>query len=251
MSEQFYGSESVSHDYGGVSNELGVNETFRSLMYYAEGLVLTNIDTDPATFQHELGVGQLAAQMLPPALRSHTFDIDGANESYAVVASVCGGTHDCGKYGPDVQEKLSYAGDFGHETRLWVRREHCFAGYMRLLGYQQDFVDSVKRPVLSTAALVALYHHSAVPEAYDHLPREQAIVWGLTHLVKYCDVLHALRFDVSSRRNYQKEREGQTVRTKPPEVILDIIHKECGTRPPIIDGVEIDIEQELHNALGL
>jgi hypothetical protein len=216
------------------------------------GLLEAKGDIDPATLGHELGVGQLAVEMVPPELaESRTFDYAGDGEDYRVTAAVCGGLHDTGKYRDDIQQRLKIAGDFGPEVRQWVRDEHCLEGVVRLYELQRTgFIPDERLALVGAARFVAAHHHSQIPEGYAGMPREQAVPWGLTHLIKYCDVLHALWYDHSARRSYQKERDNLTP-TRPPGAVLDIIHKEVGDRNPVIDGVEVNVDHELRKRLGL
>jgi len=190
-----------------------------------------------------------------------------------VAVAVSLGLHDTGKNREDIQEKLAQ-GVFDSDTRSWVRHEHCTHGEARIREYiseqralrelgkagllsgglmealEIDTITPERLLVLELAQFVARHHHSEIPVDYPERDPDEALQWAMALFGKYGDVLHALWFDRSPRRNYQKGRDGLTP-TRPPELVMDIVGKECGYANPVIMGVEIDMESALRKQLGL
>jgi hypothetical protein len=251
---------------------LDTTEARQHVVAYAGGLVREMAEVDQATLEHEIGSGQLGMNMLPATLRSASLYFRGREiATVPVTVAVSLGLHDTGKNREDIQRYLAQ-GVWEPETRRFVRREHAAHGGARIREYageqralrelgkagllsssnarEVDMITPERLLLYEPAQFVALHHHSEIPDDYTERPPDEALLWGLTHLAKYCDVLHALWFDRSSRRNYQKGRDG-LMPARPPEVVLDIVHKECGYNNPVIMGIEIDMESALRKYLGL
>ena len=266
------------HSNGDYNRELDTGEASKVIDRYAHDLTRAKQEIDPHTLDHEYGVAQLAARMLPPEAAERQINLLGFDVSLRDLVIVCGGLHDTGKYRSDIQSYLKQ-GVFSRELRSWVRTAHCSEGDWQIYLYQkQNRIPDEQQPVLQAARWAAKHHHSEVPDDYElpgkcgllpdpdkQLIQQEAmesgvtvaqvlharsVAWGVTHYIKYCDVLHAVGFDQSCRRAYQKERSGlQPVKTR--EEVFEIEFQECGKRNPNIDGLEIDIEGEVRKCLNL
>lgn len=239
---------------------------------YAGGLVQEMATVDPDMLEHELGTAQLAVAMLPDSLHTGTLHYKGKDlATFAVGVTVAVGLHDTGKTRWDLQ-RLEDVGDFGPRVRSWVREEHCTRGAARIAEFARELqllqrlgttnvlgrelmenldvqaITPEQLLILNVAAFIAAHHHSSPPDNYTKLHPDQSLLWGLASLTKFADVLHSLRYDHGHQRKYQEEREGLK-KTRPNEVILDIIWQECGMTNPIIAGVEVDMGSSLRRLL--
>lgn len=173
-------------------------------------------ETDIATYEHQLGVGQLACNILrqenfPDYFRNHV--------------TVAGALHDVGKFRTDVLALIRQPVKLDDSQRAFVRTTHSEEGGRMLSGMELDL-----------ASFVAHKHHQTLPEEYHEVPH--ATAYGVTHLIKLCDVMHALAFD--RHRTYITAREGYR-----PSVadVGALLLREFSEQPPIILGRKIDVEQ--------
>jgi hypothetical protein len=228
------------------TTDLDFSYTFHIVEKYAGiGLLEKMATTDLSTLEHELGVGQLAAEFVHEA---DIFEHDFLEEVCGQVAAT-GGTHDTGKWDGWVQEMIHQPTAYDAETRQKIRDVHCALGENVLTLLALSTKDLAASLTLERMAFVARHHHSPIPEDYHKMPLEESYRWSLTHLTKYADVLQAVWFDPA--RKYLANREKALANRKPPELVFDIVMKETGGKNPIILDAEIDIRPLVAARLGL
>lgn len=219
-----------------ASNQSGINYDYtRDVVVSAIGEArLSIMDTmHRPTLEHGLGTGEMVADIL---------GINDYPDTVVELGALAGGTHDVGKNRDDLLAWITYEGDYGHEVRRWVTSEHSKEGGNRLRAWRTNGGDSRLR----YAAFSADNHHQDVPEDYAEYTSGLKIAWGLTHLIKACDVLNALACDTS--RAYVKKREGKVLA---PEDIYRIVQKAKGPTPITLLGREVEVDFYVRYVLDL
>lgn len=180
--------------------------------------------TDNATYEHLLGVGQLTRDILKAEMYPQDFC-----DHIAVSTAL----HDIGKFRTDVLKLIRSPAKLSDEERDFVRKTHSTEGSLLLRGME-----------LPLASFVAYEHHRPLPS--DYARGDKSTLYGVTHLTKICDVMHALAFD--RHRTYVAAREGQR---PTPTVVGEMLLRDHAKNSPVILGHEINAVRAIQTQLQL
>lgn len=180
--------------------------------------------TDHATYEHLLGVGQLARNIL---------EAEAYPEDFCDHIAVSTALHDIGKFRKDVLDLIRRPVKLSDSERDFVRKTHSIEGSLLLRGME-----------LPLASFVAYEHHRPLPSDYQY--DDKSTLFGVTHLTKICDAMHALAFD--QYRTYVPAREG---RRPTPAEVGEMLLRDHAKHSPIILGHDINTVRAIQTQLRL
>lgn len=180
--------------------------------------------TDHATYEHLLGVGQLTRNIL---------EAEAYPDDFCDHVAVSTALHDIGKFRADVLHLIRSPAKLSDTERDFVRKTHSIEGSLLLRGME-----------LPLASFVAHEHHRPLPSDYHR--GDKSTLFGVTHLTKICDAMHALAFD--PHRTYVAAREGK--RPTPADV-GEMLLRDYAKYPPIILGHDINAVRAIQTQLKL
>jgi hypothetical protein len=180
--------------------------------------------TDNATYEHLLGVGQLVRNVL---------EVEAYPKDFCDHVAVSTALHDIGKFRTDVLQLIRSPAKLSNADRDFVRKTHSTEGSLLLHGME-----------LPLASFVAYEHHRPLPN--DYPGGNRSTLYGITHLTKICDVMHALAFD--QHRTYVAAREG---RRPTPTDVSEMLMRDYAKNSPVILGHEINAVRAIQTQLQL
>lgn len=197
-----------------------------------------------ALVRHQFDTGEMIGNLLYE---------NGCSEAAQCLGRLMGGLHDFGKLTRrDILTRVSSDRKFGRFERCWVTGEHSAEGGRQLRRLAAGAVNDPAARGLRYSAFSADMHHRELlrPAEYAKLPdRQLVLAYGITDCIRALDPLQAMGFDGS--RGYVEAREGRRLTA---DMVFGLVEQERGRswdEPPIVEGVEIDLEGFVSRALGL